>query len=191
MNILLIYCVTFLMLISGNQKSNPETFNEVYKRFQNYIEDGDYLNAYKSLHESMEIFWDKSPLILNNVQFVMSGNNSFGIYEPRMSDTFKSGENIYLYIEPIGYAMKKSPKGYYEFGFTADYSLVNADGEMLAGQEDFADLHFKSWNFNTEISMTFTYTFSGFEKGKYKIVTTVKDKFSGKKTTVENYFNFQ
>lgn len=113
------------------------------------------------------------------------------IIEIQKGHFFYSGENIYLYIEPVGYKMKKSNDGHNEFGFTADYSLVNEEGKMMAGQENFADLHFRSWNFNTEISITFTYTFSGFEKGKYKVITTVKDKFSSKKSTVENWFSFR
>jgi hypothetical protein len=119
---------------------------------------------------------------------VNSDDNTFGIYEPKEGNTFESGEPIYLYMEPIGYRFKKSQKGFYEFGFTADFTLEDENGNILGGQKDFADLNFTSWNCNTEIALTFTYTFTGFDQGKYKVVTHVEDAYSDKDATIENWF---
>ncbi|GAI74850.1 unnamed protein product, partial [marine sediment metagenome] len=77
-------------------------------------------------------------------------------------DSFRIDEPIYLYIEPIGYTIKENPKSSYEFGFFADFTIEGEDGKVLGGQKDFAKLDFKSWNFNTEITLTFTYTISFF-----------------------------
>ena len=130
-----------------------------------------------------------STLLLQNVKFVKNDNNTFGIYEPKPNDEYSPGEPMYLYMEPAGYVVKKNDQGKHEFGFKADMSLENEKGEILGGQKDFAKMAFSSWNFNTEICLTFTYTFSGMVKGRYKIVTVVHDARSDKIATVEKLFS--
>lgn len=164
------------------------TYKDNFSEFKASLKDKKYVEAYKYLHSSMEMFWKESPLILNNVRFVVDDDNSFGIYTPRVDNKFSPGEKIYLYMEPIGYSVNKNKNGLYEFGFTADFTLEDEKGTVLGGQKGFADLGFKSWNFNTELSLTFTYSFSGFDKGKYKIVTDVHDKYSDKTVQIEKWF---
>lgn len=125
---------------------------------------------------------------LGNIRFVNGADNSYGIYEPRPNDVFTAGEPIYLYLEPSGYALTANPAGYYEFGFKADFPVADENGQVLGGQKDFANLAFKSWNKNTEIALTFTYTLSGLEKGRYKLITEVADARSAKKATAEEAF---
>jgi hypothetical protein len=149
----------------------------------------DYASAYQSLRALLMDFWGTSPLILQNVKFVKNDSNTFGIYEPKANDEYAAGEPMYLYMEPAGYAVKKNDLGKYEFGFNADMSLENEKGEILGGQKGFANMEFSSWNFNTEICLTFTYTYSGLEKGRYKMVTTVHDARSDKAVTIENWFS--
>ncbi len=164
-------------------------FDPFFSRFKNSFEKKDYLSALKSLRSSLQLFWKQSPLLVDNVRFVKGENNSYGIYTPKYGDKFTKGEPVYLYMEPVGYTIKKSPKGFYEFGFTADFYLADKDGKILGGQKDFAKLNFKTWNFNTEVALTFTYTFSGLKKGRYKIITHLKDKNSDKKVITEKWIN--
>jgi len=51
------------------------------------------------LRSTFETFWEKSPLLLNNVKFVMSESASYGIYSPRTTDEFAPDEAIYIYLE--------------------------------------------------------------------------------------------
>jgi hypothetical protein len=95
---------------------------------------------------------------------------------------------MYLYLEPVGYTLRKNLQGKYEFGFNVDFSLESESGGVLGGQKDFAHMPFSSWNYNTEVALTSTYTFSGLEKGKYKIVTTVRDAGSDRTATCEKWF---
>jgi len=160
-------------------------FDSPFQSFTSAFEAKDYGKALAALRSLMATFWTESPLVLENAKFVKGENNSYGIYEPRENDVFTAGEPIFLYLEPAGYAMVRNAAGYFEFGFKADFQLADENGKVLGGQNNFAAMSFKSWNFNTEISLTFTYTLSGLEKGKYKMITQVSDVNSTKKATIE------
>jgi hypothetical protein len=160
-------------------------FDASFKAFQSAFEAKDYGQALAGLRTLLESFLVESSLVLENPKFVKGETNSYGIYEPRENDVFAAGEPIYLYLEPAGYIVTRNPAGYFEFGFKVDFQIVDESGTVLGGQTDFATMPFKSWNVNTELSLTFTYTFSGLEKGKYKIITQVSDMHSAKKATVE------
>jgi hypothetical protein len=158
-------------------------------QFGSSLEKKEFAAAYQFLRSVLVDFWSASSLLLQNVKFVKGDNNTFGIYEPKPNEEYAAGEPMYLYMEPAGYVVKKNDQGKYEFGFNTDMSLENEKGEILGGQKDFAKMAFSSWNFNTEICLTFTYTFSGLAKGRYKIVTTVHDARSDKIATTENWFS--
>ena len=180
-----------LVMVSGICRAQENAFDGPFARFKSEFAAKDYYAAYATLHSAVELFCEKSPLLLRNVQFVRDEDNSYGIYQPKGGNEFAAGEPLYLYFEPVGYAYKKNQAGYYEFGFRADFVLEDDKGNELAGQEDFANLNFSSWNLNTEVSLTFTYSFTGFDKGKYKVVTYVRDANSKKSATVENWFHIR
>lgn len=159
-----------------------------YESLQKSSGTNNYQQAIKDMEAIKEAVWSRIPFSLNNAVFVKGPDNSYGIYEPEDDDTFSPGETIYLYLEPAGYKIIKQEAGYYEFNFTADFQLVNENGEILGGQEQFASLPFKSWNPNKEISLTFNYHFTGLPAGKYKLITIVHDLNSGQKATVEKQF---
>ena len=186
----LVLCGTMLVCMLSIPLFASDPYEGLFSQVRNAIEGKDYPKALASLRSALQTFWGQSPLLLQNVRFVNGGDNSFGIYEPKQGDQFTSDKTIYLYMEPVGYTLKKNPNGYYEFGFTGDFSLADESGKVLGGQNEFAKLDFRSWNFNTEIALTFDYSISGVEKGKYKIITTVKDKFSDKKATTETWVVF-
>lgn len=188
MKYIMIACMGISLLLAGGaDKGAFEAFDRTYSQFQSHFTKNEYFKAHTQLHRLMEIFWEKTPLLLRNVRFIRGEDNSFGIYDPKGGNSFRPGEPLYLYLEPIGYAFKKNPEGYHEFGFKADFTLEDDRGNSLGGQSDFANLDFDSWNYNTEIALTFTYTFTGLEKGKYKVITTVNDKYSKNSATVEQW----
>lgn len=173
----------------GGPQGGP--FGPSIEGFQAAVGSKDYGQALTELRSLVQTFWMEAPLALGHIRFVKGPDNSYGIYEPRPDDAFRAGEPIYLYMEPSGYAITGNPAGYYDFGFKADFQITDENGQVLGGQKDFASLAFKSWNKNTEISLTFTYTVSGLGKGRYRIITEVADAHSAKKATAEKAFVIQ
>jgi hypothetical protein len=188
MKYVMLTCMIAMLLFAGSPKEEAAAFDQSFAAFKNEYAGKSYFAAYEKLHSTMELFWEKTPLLLSNVRYVMGEDNTYGIYEPRVDNRFAAGEPIYLYLEPIGFAFMKNTAGYYDFGFKVDFTLEDEAGSVLGGQKDFASPNFKSWNHNTEVSLTFTYTFTGFGKGKYKVITNVRDAYSGKSATVEKWF---
>lgn len=189
MKYVIMICVAILLTFAaGPQQEVMEAFEKSFSQFTSHFRAGEYFDAHAELHHSLELFWKNTPLLLRNARFVKGDDNSYGIYEPKDGDSFAPGEPVYLYLEPVGYAFKENPAGYYEFGFKADFTLEDDKGNELGGQKGFADLNFNSWNHNTEVSVTFTYTYTGFDKGKYKVITHVKDAYSNKSATVAKWF---
>jgi hypothetical protein len=173
--------------------SSPEggPFGAACGKFQAAFAAKDYALALTDLRAILQTFWMEAPLMLGNAHFVKGPDNSYGIFEPHGGEVFTEGEPIYLYMEPTGYAIVENPAGYFEFGFKADFQVTDENGQVLGGQKDFAAMPFRSWNRNTEISLTFTYTVSGLDKGRYKIITVVADAHSEKRATIEKPFVIQ
>ncbi len=191
-----LFAVLALVVCSMTAAESAQTaaagpFDKAFAIFKSTAAANDFAAARAALRSLTISFWAESSLGLENVKFVKGADNSYGMYAPRESDVFADGEPIYLYAEPAGYVIKKNPAGYFEFGFKADFQVADESGKVLGGQNDFAVLPFKSWNPNTEISITFTYTLSGLEKGKYKMTTQVSDAHSAKKVSCEKWFTIK
>ena len=189
--------VVLLLSAACTKKEGPEAgarttpsslFDSSLAQLKAAMGKNDHAGAFAALRSMFEAFWEKSPLLLNNIKFVMSESASYGIYTPKATDEFSPDEVIYLYLEPIGQTLKKNEQGRYDFGFTADFALEDETGKVLGGQKGFVNPNFTSWNFNTEIALTFNFTFSGLQAGKYKIVLSVKDVNSVKTATVNKVF---
>ena len=166
----------------------PSPYDSSLARFKEAMGKNDESGALAALRSTLEILWEKSPLLLTNVKFVTSDSSSYGIYTPRTTEEFAPGEVIFLYLEPVGQILKRNERGQLDFGFRADFVLEDESGKVLGGQNDFVNPSFTSWNFNTEIALTFNFTFTGLQAGKYKIVLTVKDVQSAKTATVNKIF---
>ncbi|MGB9906292.1 MAG: hypothetical protein ACPLRR_02760 [Candidatus Saccharicenans sp.] len=175
----------------GAVPATAGTFDSLLGSMQEALQGKDYLKALAAADSIKEQIWEEAPLMLRNVILVKGMNNTYGIYEPEDDEAYSPGQTIYVYLEPVGYKIIKNEAGYYEFRFTADFQLVNENGEILGGQEQFADLPFKSWHPNKEVAITFNYNFSGLPAGKYKVVTTVYDANSDRKASAETRFTIE
>lgn len=126
--------------------------------------------------------WEKAPLTLRKAVFVTEKAPIYGSYSPRANSTFKSGETILAYIEPIGYGWK--PQGDSNLlGITLDVVLKGKDGKILGGQEKFLDYQQASRHKLRELMLNVTLTLGGTPPGEYQVEFVAKD-LTGKSGSV-------
>lgn len=137
--------------------------------------------------EALEGIYQQSPLILRNVTWLQEAPQGFGIYSPRSSEVFDAVEPLLLYMEPVGYSIKKSGT-HYKFGFSADLKVTALKGNFKGGLTKFAEEHVDSRSLKTEYFLFYTFNFRELPVGKYKLEVTVHDENSSKKVVAELAF---
>jgi hypothetical protein len=132
--------------------------------------------------------WNAAPLTIRRAVFVAGAPEGFGQYVERANSTFKKGEKLVTYAEPVGFGWKDIGNGLYEFGFKADFLLKSPDGKVLGGQEDFADLTQKSHARNREFMVLLTLNLTGAPPGDYLIEYKLRDVTGAKSVTFSQPF---
>jgi hypothetical protein len=112
--------------------------------------------------------------------FVVPGSaQGYGIYEPHNSTTFKPGEKISLYVEPVGYAYKPV-QSLNLMNFTADLLVSDKTGRVLTGFQDLPISTILSHHKNKELILTIGLTqTSPFPVGDYILKYIIHDTVSG------------
>jgi len=112
--------------------------------------------------------------------FVVPGSvNGYGIYQSHNSSTFKPGEKIVLYIEPVGYSYK--PIGsLFLMNFTGDVLISDKAGHVLTGFQNLPLSTLNSHHKNKELTLTVCLTQTKpFPPGEYVLKYTIHDLPSG------------
>ncbi|MHB1103949.1 MAG: hypothetical protein ACYC0C_14485 [Devosia sp.] len=118
--------------------------------------------------------WEQTPLSFRNTQFVTEAT-TFGIYTPKADSTFKQGESLLVYAEPVGYGFKDNGDGTYAFGVNIDLSVKDASGAVVAEQANFAEAILASRARNREFIVSITLELSGAPAGDYVLEYTAHD----------------
>jgi plastocyanin len=117
--------------------------------------------------------------------FVASEPEGYGTYNEKESNVFAPGETFLLYVEPVGYSYgnvtDENGDQLYTMNFTADFTISNPNGTILAGQEDLPLSNLVSHHQNKELilQMSVDQT-SPFPPGDYILRYTFTDENSGK-----------
>lgn len=115
--------------------------------------------------------------------FVNTDPQGYGVYEERDSSTFSPGEDIILYIEPVGFEYGTTEEGdgpLYTINFSADFVISDAEGNVLTGQQGLPISEIISHHQNKEVFIPFTISqTSPFPAGDYLITYTIHDSNSG------------
>ncbi len=130
------------------------------------------------LDDEVAKVWANSPLAFRNVTLV-NGVDGFGDFERRAGDTFKAGETLMVYIEPVGFAYMPD-NGRYAFALSADLAIENDAGQIIAEGEDLFLIDDSSRVQIREFYMVLSVNIPEIKAGRYKAVYNVKDMNSGK-----------
>jgi hypothetical protein len=117
--------------------------------------------------------------------FVSSEPGGYGMYEEREFNVFAPGETFLLYVEPVGYSYgnvtDENGDQLYTMNFTADFTISDPNGTILAGQEDIPLSNLVSHHQNKELMLQMTIDQSSpFPPGDYVLRYTFTDENSGK-----------
>mgnify|MGYP007096396820 CR=1 FL=1 len=147
---------------------------------------GDYPGALTQARDIVARVWDESPGIgFTDTLLVIEPASGFGIYNPRADNIYKQGEPIVIYAEPFGYAYGSPGEGLYSIGFFVDLQVQSEEGEVLGDVPNVTELDMSSRYPNKEFQANITYNLDGIPTGKYRLITTLRDKNSAKFGTFE------
>jgi len=181
----MIFLVAALLAPSGLLASE---ITPLVNRAESQFASGDVVGAADALRQALVAVYNKSKLKVDKAVLVKVKPAGFGMIQRKGSNKFKSGETIILYVEPVGYHFVKNGKAY-GFGISADFSVTDAQGNILGGKKGFG-----SWDMTTQgrplfdFYMTLTYNFTGIKPGKYYLLTTLIDKHGGGNVTIKTPF---
>jgi hypothetical protein len=141
--------------------------------------EGKFIPAIDTLDEAASALWDKSPLTVRRALWVAEPPGGYGAYTPRENNVFRSGAEMHVYAEPVGFGWRKSGD-LWRTDLIVDVSVKTAAGVQIFQQNEFQRLQLSSRVHNREFMAHVTYTLDGLPPGKYLIDTTLRDAVSGK-----------
>lgn len=151
---------------------------------------GDDLGAVTAAREAFAVAWNSTAgLSFGETLLLAEPAAGYGIYNPRESESFKIGEPVLIYAEPIGFAHGSAGEGLYAIGFFVDLKVSTEAGEVLGELQNLTELDLASRYPNREFQANLTYDLEGLTPGRYVLTTTLRDKYSAKigsfDTTIE------
>lgn len=158
-------------------------------RAESQASTGDTAAAWETLRQAVGDFSQTLPFAIGKAVFVTAAPAGYAMYEPKQDSTFKAGEKLVSYVEPVGLTWKKaSDEGKVETRFTVDLDILNPDGDVLASRKAFGDFIFTGFMRNQEIYATLTVDISSAPAGDYVLRYRFNDINSGESATVDQPF---
>ena len=136
------------------------------------------LSRLDRLNDEIAKVWASSPLAFRNVA-VVNGVEGFGDFERRDRNSFKAGETLMVYVEPVGFSYVLE-NGRYSFALAADLSIESDAGQIITEGEDLFLIDDSSRVQIREFHMVLSVKVPDIKAGGYKAVYQVRDMNSGK-----------
>ncbi|NRG19848.1 hypothetical protein HPQ64_19315 [Rhizobiales bacterium] len=140
--------------------------------------------------QKLDAAWAASPLGFTDARFVEEPAAGYGAFEPRDGATFKPGDAINIYAEPVGYGYR-AQDGVYEVELAVDFEILNNTGQVLAEQADFARVTAEARNPLREFQTSLSFRFEGLTDGDYILVTRFRDENSEKSGEIRLPFTIE
>jgi hypothetical protein len=138
--------------------------------------------AQAAFDKAAAAFWIASPLQLRVVTFA-DEVKGFGNYTPHAGTTFKPGDTLLIYFEPIGYAF--APDGdIFRIAIAADIEIHTPGGLILAKSTDFGRLEWSARAKTREVHAQLKLPLPKLKPGDYQLLMTLRDQGSPKTVTV-------
>ena len=172
-------------LLSGParaQEFSPEVLDQQVKAAEALAADGKFVDALYAMRAATVSLWEAAPLTFRRALWIEEPPPGWGVYAPRSSATFASGDKMIAYAEPVGFSWRASGEQWV-IEWTADVVIKSKDGTELQRVNDFQQLKITSHERNQEVFASFTYTFTDIPTGDYVVDTVLRDKGSGKTAT--------
>lgn len=103
----------------------------------------------------------------------------FGSYVPVAAPTFKIGDQIQFYYEPVNVFTGRR-EGLYEIWYSQDMVVLDAKGKVLLEKVDAMDFHYSSKSPVLDLFVTGSLDLTSVSPGKYQYKAVLKDKLRNK-----------
>jgi len=140
---------------------------------------GDTVGAHDTIRDAYGAFAATLPFSIGKSVFVSAPPQGYGMYAARPDATFKPGEALISYVEPVGLTWRPADGGLLESHFTVDLELMDAKGTKLAEQKAFGSFDFKGSVRNQEVFAKLTLNLTSPPAGDYLLRYRFRDSASG------------
>ena len=140
---------------------------------------GDPIGAHGAMRDAFGTFASTLPFTIGKAAFVSEPPEGYGMYSPRPTTTYKPGEPLISYVEPVGLSWRPIEDGRVEAQFTVDLELLNNKGDTLAEQKAFGSFTFRGFVRNQEVFAKLTLNVEGPPAGDYVLRYRFRDAISG------------
>ena len=164
------------------QEFSPEALDQQAKTAEGLAADGKFVEALDAMRAATVSLWEAAPLTFRRALWIEAAPGGWGVYTPRSSDIYASGDKMFAYAEPVGFSWRASGEDWV-IEWTADMVIKSKDGTELQRMNDFQQLKITSHERNQEVFASFTYTFTDIPAGEYVVDTVLRDKGNGKTAT--------
>ena len=138
--------------------------------------------ALAAFDKATDAFWAASPLQLRVITFADSVEG-YGNYVPRPDATFRKGDTLRLYFEPVGYGFTLIGDGV-RAAIAVDVEIRTPGGLILGSAEDFVRLEWKGKTPMHEVHATVATPLPDLKPGEYLLVLTLRDQGTSKTSDV-------
>lgn len=179
-------CAAALALWATAGSLGAATIAEQAAEIDKRAEAGDYEGAMAVAGEMEAGLWQAVPGIgFSEVLTETERSAGYGLYNPRPDGPYKQGEPVLIYVEPYGFGYGSGGEGIFTIGFYVDLQVLAQDGSELANMTDITQLDHAARAQLREFGTDIIYNFNGLKPGKYRLITTLRDKNSAKTGSFE------
>ena len=175
-------CLVLLALAAMTSLAVPlraGTVAETATGIETKIAAADLTGAIKDARALLGLVWDMSlDISFSQALLVAAPAAGYGVYNPRETNVFGKGESIIIYCEPVGFGYGVEDGGVWSIGFNVDLQVLTEAGEVLGDVPSVTDLKLISRYQNREFQANITYDLNGLDAGRYRLITTLRDKNS-------------